>query len=171
MTIPIFRLACAALFGILLTGTTNLCAGQSTIFVTRHADRYGTEPDPSLTPLGMKQAESLARLLAPANIRHIYTTELLRTQQTAAPTARHAKVAPSTISQTHFEQLIASIRATAQPNESTLVVGHRATVPRIVKALTGREIPALASGEYGRLVMVTLWPGGSSSVVTLHYGD
>jgi phosphohistidine phosphatase SixA len=172
MTVPILhRSPRAAPLIILLLGFVSLCAGQSTIFVSRHADRFGTEPDPSLTPAGMKQAQALARLLASANIRHIYTTELLRTRQTAAPTARDANVQPVVISQTHFEELIASIRASARPNESTLVVGHRQTVPKIVKALTGRDIPALGSNEYGRLLVVTIWPDGSSSVVTLHHGD
>lgn len=73
---------------LLFLAMASLCAGHSTIFVSRHADRFGTEPDPSLTPLGMKQAEALARLLVSANIRYIDTTELLRTRQTAAPTAR-----------------------------------------------------------------------------------
>jgi broad specificity phosphatase PhoE len=155
----------------LLFLVASLCAGPSTIFVSRHADRFGTEPDPSLTPLGMKQAKALARLLVSANIRHIYTTELLRTRQTAAPTAREANVQPIVISETHFEELIADIRASARPNESILVIGHRHTVPKIVKALTGRDIPALESNEYGRLVIVTLWPGGSSSVVALRYGE
>lgn len=150
---------------------SSLCAGQSTIFISRHADRFGTEPDPSLTPRGMKQAQALAALLKPANIRHIYTTELLRTRQTAEPTARECNIQPVVISQARFDDLIASIRESARPNESTLAIGHRETVPRIVKALTGRDIPALGSNEYGRLVVVTLWPDGTSSVVTLHYGD
>ena len=155
---------------ILLLGIASLCAGQSTIFVSRHADRFGTEPDPSLTPKGKKQAEALARLLASADIRHIYTTELLRTRQTAAATARDAHIQPVVISQAHFEELITSIRASARPNESTLVIGHRKTVPQIVRALTGRDIPALKPDEYGRLVVITLWPE-NSSIVTLHYGE
>ena len=145
--------------------------GQSTIFVSRHADRFGTEPDPSLTPLGKAQAESLGRMLAEANIRHIYTTELLRTQQTAAPTAMHVGIKPVVILRDDFDGLIEQIRKTAQEHESTLVVGHRQTVPKIVKALTGQEIRPLGSGEYGRLIMITLFPDGRSSIVTLHYGD
>lgn len=145
--------------------------GQATIFVSRHADRFGTEPDPSLTPLGKAQAESLGRMLADANIRHIYTTELLRTQQTAAPTAQRSGITPVVVPQNKFDDLIEQVRKTEQPHESTLVIGHRETVPKIVKALTGQEIPPLTSGEYGRLIVITLFPDGRSSIVTLHYGD
>ncbi|HTF67781.1 MAG TPA: histidine phosphatase family protein [Edaphobacter sp.] len=141
------------------------------MFVSRHADRFGTEPDPSLTPRGEVQAESLGRMLAGANVRHIYTTELLRTQQTAAPTAQRSGITPVVVPQNRFDDLIEHIRNTVQPHESTLVVGHRETVPRIVKALTGQEIPPLTSGEYGRLIVITLFPDGRSSIVTLHYGD
>ena len=157
------------ILALVYAGPTAVWA-QFTIFVTRHADRFGTEPDPSLTPLGMKQAESLSLLLADANIRHIYTTELLRTQQTAAPTARLAHIQPVVIPQNQFAQLIEKIRDTARDHESPLVVGHRQTVPKIVKALTGQTIAPLGSGEYGRLLVITLFPDGRSSVVALHFG-
>jgi phosphohistidine phosphatase SixA len=110
-------------------------------------------------------------MLADANIRYIYTTELLRTQQTAAPTATRSGVKPVVIPQDKLEDLINQIRSTSRDHESTLVVGHRQTVPKIIKALTGQEIPPIGSSEYGRLVVVTLFPDGKSSIVTLHYGD
>ncbi len=143
---------------------------QSTIFVTRHEDRGSAEPDPSLTAKGFCQAQALADLLADAHITHIYTTNLRRTQQTAAPTAERSHVAPVVVAQEDLEGLIAKIRATARPGESTLVVGHRGTVPRIVKALSGQDIAPLGSSEYTRLIAVTLFPDGHASVVTLRQG-
>jgi len=154
---------------ILLLATALAASAQTTIFVSRHADRFGTEPDPSLTPLGEKQAEALALLLRDANVRHIFTTELLRAKQTAAPTAKDSHVEPVIVPQDRFDDLIARIRQNAGPEGATLVIGHRQTVPRIVKALTGKEIAPLDAGEYGRLTLVTLFPGGGSSVVTLRY--
>lgn len=145
-------------------------SAQTTIFVSRHADRGPEEPDALLTPAGHCQAEALGRLLADAGIRHIYTTELTRTRQTAAPTARRAGIEPVVVQQADLDGLIAKVRTTARPGEVTLVVGHRGTVPRIVKALSGREIPPLGSAEYTRLVMITLLPDGSASVVTLRQG-
>lgn len=149
---------------------TGLLFGQSTVFVVRHADRYGTEPDPDITPEGQRQAAALARLLADAGITHIYTTELVRTQQTAAPTAKESGVTPVTVSSEKPEELIRRILATARPGEATLVVGHRASVPAIVKALTGQTVTPLAVDEYDRLEVVTLFPDGRSSVVLLRYG-
>jgi phosphohistidine phosphatase SixA len=142
---------------------------QSTIFVTRHADRYGTEPDPSLTPKGEEQARSLAQLLSDANVKHIFTTELIRTQETAGPLAERINVAPVVVPQDNFDELIEKVRGSLRPNESILVVGHRETVPKIVHALTGKNVPPMGSGEYGRLVAITLFPDGRSTVVTLRY--
>ena len=160
-------LLCLVLIGLL--GAVAARA-QSTIFVTRHADRGPSEPDPSLTAKGFCQAAALAELLADAKIAHIYTTDLVRTQQTAAPTAKLAGVVPVVIAQEDFDGLIKNIRATLEPGKSTLVVGHRGTVPRIVKALTGQDIAPLDSGEYTRLIAVTLFPDGRSSVITLRQG-
>src|SRR5207344_2306678 len=102
---------------------------------------------PAITPTGEKQAEALGRTLAAADLKHIYTTEFIRTQQTAAPIARRAKVKPVIVKQDDFDGLIRQIRATLKPGESTLVVGHRASVPRIVKALTGKHIEPLTADE------------------------
>ncbi len=159
----LLRIALACLIALPL-------AAQSTIFVTRHADRFGTEPDPDITEAGEEQAERLGRLLADANLTQIFTTEFRRTQQTAAPAARLAHVQPVIVKQEQFDELIRLIRSALRPGESILVVGHRSTAPRIVKALTGKDVPPLQATDYGRLIAITLFPDGKSSVVTLRYG-
>ncbi len=159
----------AALFLSAFVSAAPLCA-QSTIFVVRHADRYGTEPDPDITPEGRREAASLARLLAETKITHIFTTEAVRTHQTAAPTAQEFGLRPEVVSSEKPDELIRRIRATLRPGEATLVVGHRASVPRIVKALTGETVTPLRFDEFDRLEVVTLFPDGKSSVVLLRYG-
>src|SRR5215475_10594791 len=143
---------------------------QSTVFVVRHADRYGTEPDPDITPEGQRQAESLSRLLADTHITRIFVTEAVRTRQTAAPTADRLHVKPVSIDASNQDELIRQVRAGFRDGEATLIVGHRGTVPKIVKALSGRDVSPLAVDEYDRLEVVTLVPGGASSVLTLRFG-
>jgi len=143
---------------------------QSTVFVVRHADRYGTEPDPSITPEGQRQAESLARLLADAHITRIFISEALRTRQTAAPAAERFRLKPVSIDASNQDELIRQVRTGLRDGEATLIVGHRGTVPKIVKALSGKDVSPLAVGEYDRLQIVTLFPNGSSSVLTLRFG-
>src|SRR5215475_924154 len=87
-----------------------LLSAQSTIFVVRHADRYGTEPDPDITPEGRRQAGALGQLLKDSNITRIFTSEAVRTQQTADPTAQiHVK--PVIIDSQNLEQLVKRVRA------------------------------------------------------------
>lgn len=157
------------IFFSLLLGATGAFA-QSTVFVVRHADRGPEEPDALLTSRGLQQADQLAELLADAGIKHIYTTELTRTRQTAAPTAQQANVIPVIVAQKDFDGLIAQVRATLRAGEATLVVGHRSTVPRIVAALGGGTIPPLAFDEFTRVVVLTIPSEGPVSVVTLRYG-
>jgi len=167
MSFPRLRRTCLPLACL----AAALAAGaQSTVFVVRHADRGPEEPDALLTPRGLRQADELAALLADAGIKHIYTTEFTRTKQTAAPTAKAASVEPAVVAQADFAGLIARIRSTLRDGEATLVVGHRSSVPEIVQALSGRAIPPLVYNEFTRVVAVTLFPDGRSSVVTLRYG-
>lgn len=151
-----------------------VCAGslaaQSTVFVVRHADRGPEEPDALLTERGLRQADQLGALLADAGIKHIYTTELTRTRQTAAPTAKVTGIEPVIVAQQDFDGLIRQIKSTLRDGEATLVVGHRKTVPRIVQALSGREIEPLVFDEFTRLLVVTVMPDGTASVVTLRFG-
>jgi len=150
-------------------GSLGLSA-QSTVFVVRHAERPGIEPDPPITEEGFRRADTLAHVLGDARITHIYTSEALRTRQTAEPTARKFGVEPVVVDAQDFAGLIRRIRETLRKDEATLVVGHRASVPRIVKELSGEEIPPLEVGEFDRLVVITVFPDGKSGVVTLRFG-
>src|SRR5262249_51789260 len=94
------------LFAIICTAAA---WAQSTVFVVRHADRYGTEPDPSITRVGQRQAESLARLLADTHITRIFITEALRTRQTGAPTAERFQLKPVSIDASNQDELIRQV--------------------------------------------------------------
>jgi len=59
--------------------------GQS---VSNLEQRFTGQQETELTPLGHKQAEATARFLASYKIDKIYSSDLLRSMQTAEPTAR-----------------------------------------------------------------------------------
>src|SRR5690348_14127274 len=58
----------------------------TTVFLVRHAEKEA-EPkqDPPLTKAGVARSQELARLLGAANIKAIYTSQFIRTKQTAEP--------------------------------------------------------------------------------------
>ena len=156
----------------ILVATLGLNVSEAqTIFIARHAERTG-EPDPPLNADGQRRAEALAKLLADAGVYYFYTTETLRARQTAEPTARQAGRTIEIVEQAvSVEELVARVRKTADPARPTLIVGHRATVPQIVKALGGGDIPELRADEHNRLIVLTMLPGGKASIVTLRYGE
>src|SRR5262249_22069500 len=136
-----------------------LTAQAQTIFIARHAERTG-EPDPPLNADGQRRAEALSALLADAGVVYFYTSDTIRARQTAEPLARRVGHTVEIVKQGDFDELIARIRKTAHIAKPTLVIGHRESVPRIVKALGGGEIPALRSDEHDRLIVLTMLPSG-----------
>lgn len=95
----IWSLLAAVMATVLLAG----CGGQSkpdvrtmTLTLVRHAqseanaaDIASTDvPGPPLTPLGIEQADKLANELAANRYDGVYASQMLRAQQTAAPTAK-----------------------------------------------------------------------------------
>src|SRR5205085_354526 len=95
------------LLGGLLAPTA---AGQSTIFIVRHAEKaQGGGDDPVLSEAGQARAESLANLLKDAGISAIYTSEVKRTQQTAAPLARTLHLDPTIVAAKDRAALMAQL--------------------------------------------------------------
>ena len=56
-----------------------------TIYLVRHADKVSEETDSPLSDAGRTRAKCLAKTLEDAQIQQIFTSDLQRTQQTAAP--------------------------------------------------------------------------------------
>ena len=125
-----------------------------TIFFVRHAEKATTGGDDmDLSDVGRARADSLATLLKDAEISAIYTTELKRTQQTAAPLAKAIHVEPAIIPQKDPTALLAKLRASTG---NVLVVGHGNTIPDLVKTL-GISTPInIADNDYDNLFIVLL---------------
>jgi broad specificity phosphatase PhoE len=104
--------------------------------------------------------------LAGAGVKAIYVTELVRTQQTAAPLANKLGIRPEVIAADI--DVAARLRA-REPGGSVLVVGQATTIPGIVKRLGGGDVPPIADDEYDRLYVVTLTGPGEASVAMLRY--
>jgi 2,3-bisphosphoglycerate-dependent phosphoglycerate mutase len=66
---------------------------MKTLYVVRHCKAEGQEADAPLTPEGVAQANSLAGLLATANIERIVSSPYVRATQTIAPLARRLGLA------------------------------------------------------------------------------
>jgi broad specificity phosphatase PhoE len=148
-------------------------AAQHTIVLVRHAERadagMAAPPgaDPDLSPEGRTRASSLARVLAEANITAIFTTELKRTQQTAAPLAQVLKLSTTTVASANIAGLIDQIKLTTG---NVLVVGHSNTLPEIIKRLGVTTAVTVRDDQFDDLFVVTTSTGGAApSLLRLHY--
>ncbi len=152
---------------LLLTAAT--AAHAATIILVRHAERAGEMPaNPPITAEGQRRARYLATMLADARVDAIFTTETLRTQQTAAPIVEKLAIQPVVIPQSDTDALVARLKALGE-NQTALVVGHSGTLPAIVEKLGGVKIAAVADTEYNRMLVVHTGAGGKVSVTTLRF--
>jgi phosphohistidine phosphatase SixA len=143
-----------------------------TIFFVRHADKASEDTDAPLNDAGRRRAECLANTLADAHIGQIFTSELQRTQRTAAPLAEKLHIKPEAIPIARPDLLIKAIRKGKA--ENTLVVWHDATLTQILRALGAPEVPPVAHTEYDRFFILTLAAGKANSqprLTTLRYCD
>jgi len=125
-----------------------------TIFFVRHADKVSDDTDAPLSDAGHKRADCLANTLSDAQIEQIFTSDLQRTQQTAAPLAEKLHLKPVEIPLSRPEELIEAIRSSKAAN--VLVVWHDATLPKVMRALGAPEIAPIAHTEYDRFFILML---------------
>src|SRR6202162_6228966 len=126
-----------------MTFVSRAQAQQSrTIYLVRHADKVSEETDSPLSDAGRTRAKCLAKTLEDAQIQQIFTSDLQRTQQTAAPLAEKLHLQPVPIPIGKPDDLIAAIRSSKA--KSVLVVWHDATLPKILRALGAPEIIPIA---------------------------
>ena len=152
-----------------------------TVFVVRHVEKEN-EPkqDPPLTKEGVARSQELARVLASANIKAIYTSQFARTKLTAEPLATKTglTVTPLTlkpnlsnlklIAEESTNELISKILQ--RPGESVLVIGHSNWIPDVIKMLGGDTVPTIDEQKFDDLFIVTVYAKGKAKVVQLKYG-
>ena len=144
------------------------CLAQRTIVVVRHADKIDNSDDAVLSPIGEAQAKRLAHVLKDVGITAIYVTQFKRTIQTATPLADLLKIKLSSYEQTDIDGVVKEIRH-KHPKEVVMVVGHRSTVPRVLKQFGASEPVALGSSEYDSLFILTIPPDQSPILLHLRF--
>jgi broad specificity phosphatase PhoE len=143
------------------------------VVLVRHAEKAaGPGDDPPLTPDGRRRAEALATGVKDAQPTAVITTQLHRTVETARPSAAAAGVTPEEISidASKIPQNVATVAAAVRNHagETVLVVGHNNTVPAIIAALGGPQLPIICDTVYDKLFVLVL--GKDARLVQSRYG-
>lgn len=137
------------------------------VFLVRHAEKLTSGEDPALSAAGRLRAEELARLLQDAGIGHIYSTDFVRTRDTAAPLAERLGL-PITIYD--WDQLDALAAELKTAGRRSLVVGHSDTTPDLVGRLGAEQGPPIDEPtEYDRLYVVTIAADGNVTTELRRY--
>lgn len=148
-----------ALLGLALAACQAVPAPETgAIYLVRHAEKVTDggamvvdDPrDPPLTAEGEARAEALADTLQGVGITQIWSSDYIRTRETAAPLAKRLGLEVQLYDPSDLEAF-SGLLSMEQP-QMVLVVGHSNTTPQLVEALGGDGgTPIVEKSEYDRL--------------------
>jgi phosphohistidine phosphatase SixA len=142
----------------------------STYYFIRHAEKDRTDPsdkDPHLTEVGKARAAHWSLILGEVKFDAVYSTDYIRTKETAQPTAIKNNLElkiydPNAIDATSF------LKDTK--GQTILIVGHSNTTPKFVNKILGhKKYDDIDDSVNGKLFIVTV-AGGiiSDQVLTIN---
>lgn len=142
-----------------------LLSCSNTIYVVRHAEKAtGIDPstmktiaDPPLSFEGQERALALKQLLSGKNIRHIYSTNTLRTISTAKPLKELFLNVPLQLYSSKADSMDLFIQQLKNISKgNVLVVGHSNTIDDIANKLADKKVVAadLKDSEYDNLYIL-----------------
>ncbi len=99
-----------------------------------------------------------------AGITAIFTSELKRTQETAAPLAKALGITPTVVPAKDTAALVQKLHALA---DNALVVGHGNTIPDVVKSLGMDAHTYIGEDDYSEVFVISL--GQKPQLLRLHY--
>jgi broad specificity phosphatase PhoE len=152
---------------MVIAGAPALSA-QEAVYIVRHAERADQSSDSPLSAAGRRRAVALARLLHDAGITHIYTSEKLRTLQTAAPFAAASHVRPRQRPAAEGSALIRDL-AELGAHDRALVVGHSNTVPELLRGLGVPTPVTIGDADFDNLFIVVPQKAGPPVLLRLKY--
>ena len=145
----------------------------TTVILARHAEKANTQPDTPLSDDGNARAKELARVLAGAPIKAIYTTQFARVRQTAEPLAAALNLTPMVMEagggKNYASDIVKRIRR-EHTGQTVLVVGHSNTTVDVLRELGVANPPPIPEPQFDDLFIVTFSDGAAHSFVALRYG-
>ena len=169
--VVVIAVLAAGLFALTKMPKGDTAPKDTVVYLVRHAEKVTGENvgrDPALTAEGVARAKILAGLLAKKNITKIYSSDYIRTRDTAAPTAEMTGIDIGIYNPRHLQELAETIKSA---KGHYLVVGHSNTIPETVTALGGvGGSPIFEKSEYDRLYVVTILADGTVQTDLRRYG-
>jgi broad specificity phosphatase PhoE len=154
---------------ILFLGACTSQNSPKTIYIVRHAEKQLVGNDPELAYVGSVRAEKLSQILEKEGIKHVFSTDFIRTRTTAKPSADKAAVEIEIYDPKNNDSLVEELR---KREGNILVVGHSNTVSQVANYFVGdgEKFADLTDLEYDFIYVVTL-EKNSSKVERKVYKD
>lgn len=145
---------------LLLLGACTSPNSPKTIYIVRHAEKQLVGNDPELAYVGGVRAIKLSQILEKENIKHVFSTDYIRTRNTVKPTAEKAGVEIEIYDPNNHDALVEELR---KREGNILVVGHSNTVSQVANYFVGEgeKFADLTDLEYDFIYVVTLDKNGS----------
>ena len=145
---------------LLLLGACTSQNSPKTIYIVRHAEKQLVGNDPELAYVGGVRALKLSQILEKEDIKHVFSTDYIRTRNTAKPTADEAGVKIEIYDPKNQDALVEELR---KREGNILVVGHSNTVSQLANYFVGdgEKFTDLTDLEYDFIYVVTLDKNGS----------
>lgn len=153
-------------FGALLLAASVSSAEVQVLVLVRHAERVDESRDAGLAEAGKTRARALAEILKDAGIEAIYSTDYIRTRETARPLAELLSKPIEIYDGDDLAELARKLRTRAS---RALVVGHSDTTHELVSLLGGEAGAPIASSEYDRVYFLGLGADGSVATTILRF--
>lgn len=145
---------------LLLLGACTSPNSPKTIYIVRHAEKQLVGNDPELAYVGSVRALKLSQILEKEDIKHVFSTDYIRTRNTVKPTAEKAGVEIEIYDPNNHDALVEELR---KREGNILVVGHSNTVSQVANYFVGEgeKFADLTDLEYDFIYVVTLDKNGS----------
>ncbi len=148
-------------------------AGQENarwIFLVRHAEKaYGT--DPPLKPEGVARAVILSEIFSEVPLSAVYSTNYIRTQQTAEPVAREKGLEIKQYEPNRLTTFSHRLKRRHR-GEAVLVVGHSDTTPGLINRIVTRAVVGrIDERDYDNFYVVAISEEGDREILELRFGE
>ena len=130
-----------------------------TLYLVRHAEKElsaDNPKDPPLTPCGEERAESLAHFLSSVDLEAVYSTDYLRTRNTAHPVAREKEIEVQIYDPKNPDDFA---KLLVDRKQNALVVGHSNSTPTLAGLLLGEELESIDESIYDRIYQLVFFEG------------
>lgn len=143
------------------------------VILVRHAEKKIVPPenkDPDISAEGEKRAGELAKMFGDAGIGAIFASQYKRTQQTVKPLAEKLGLTVTTVEAQKTPELVKQIRA-QKAGQVVFVAGHNNTVPEVIAALGGPQMPIIPETQYDNLFVLSISADGTAKLLKMKYGS